>query len=129
MNFKRRPDIFLKFQHYRNQLQIQSSRINLVEVTGHDGIYGNELADKHSRDMSKMIAYRNISAPSNITIDDAYKIASEISMKSWQRYWDHESKGRYTYHMIPSVGTKVIFPDCKDIGISNCRILLHDTMC
>ena len=72
-----------------------------------------------------MIAHRNISAPSNITIDDAYKIANEIS---WQRYWDHESKGRYTYNMIPSVGTKVIFPHCRDIGISYCRILLHDTM-
>ena len=128
MNFKRRPDIFLKFQHYRNQLQIQSIRINLVKVAGHDGLYGNELADKHSRDMSKMIAHRNISAPSNITINDAYKIANEISMKSWQRYWDHESKGRYTYNMIPSVGTKVIFPHCRDIGISYCRILLHDTM-
>ena len=63
------PTVRLKFQHYRKQLQIQSSRINLVEVTGHDGIYGNELADQHSRDMSKMIAYGNISAPSNITTD------------------------------------------------------------
>ena len=129
MNFKHRPDIFLKFQDYRKQLQIQSIRINLVKVTCHNSIYRNELANQHARDMSKMIAYGNISAFSNITTDDAYKIASEISMKSWQRYWDYESKGRYTYHMIPSVGTKVIFPDCKDIGISNCRILLHDTMC
>jgi len=108
--------------------QIQSIRINLVKATGHDSTYGNELADQHARDKAKMIAYGNISAPSNITTDDAYKIASEISIKSWQHYWDHESKGRYTYHMIPSVGTKVTFPGCRDIGISYCRILIHDTM-
>jgi len=40
----------------------------------------------------------------------------------------HDSKGRYTYHLIPSVGTKDTFPACKDIGIYYGRILLHDTM-
>ena len=64
-------------------MQIQSVRINLVKVTGHDSIYGNELGDQHARDMSKTIAYGNISAPSNITTDDAYNIANGISMKSW----------------------------------------------
>ena len=54
---------------------------------------------------SKMIAQRNISAPSNVTIDDDYKIVNDIVRKSWQCYWDDESKGRYTYHLIPSVGT------------------------
>ena len=124
MNFKHRPDIFLKFQDYRKQLQIQSIRINLVKVTCHNSIYRNELANQHARDMSKMIAYGNISASSNITTDDAYKIASEISMKSWQRIGIMKVKADIRI----TVGTKVIFPHCRDIAISYCRILLHDTM-
>jgi len=75
---KRRPDIFLKCQDYRKQLQLQSIRINLVKVTGHDSIYGNELADQHASDMSKMIAYGNISAPSNVTTDEDYNKKASI---------------------------------------------------
>ena len=30
--------------------------------------------------------------------------------------------------LIPEVGTKVCFPEMRDIGISYCRLLLHDTM-
>ena len=29
--------------------------------------------------------------------------------------------------LIPEVGTKVCFPGMRDIGISYCRLLLHDT--
>ena len=35
---------------------------------------------------------------------------------------------RYTYQLIPSVGAKVVFPKERDVGISFCRLLLHDTM-
>ena len=110
MNFKRRPDIFLKFQDHGKQLHDHSIRINLMKVTGHTKIHGNETADQHARNAAKMISQGKMSAPSNVTIDDAYKIANDIARKSWQRHWDHESKGRYTYDLIPSVGTKVIFP-------------------
>ena len=42
--------------------------------------------------------------------------------------WDHEQAGRFTYNMIPLVNSKVLFPLTRDIGISYCRLLLHDTM-
>jgi len=34
----------------------------------------------------------------------------------------------YTRWLIPVVGTKVVFPEKRNIGISYCRLLLHDTM-
>jgi len=46
----------------------------------------------------------------------------------WQRLWDNESTGRYTYDLIPVVNTKVTFSKFRDIGIAYCRMLLHDTM-
>jgi len=30
--------------------------------------------------------------------------------------------------LLPEVGSKVYFPEDRDIGISYCRLLLHDTM-
>ena len=36
--------------------------------------------------------------------------------------------GFYTRHLIPEVGTKVTFPEERDVGISYCRLLLHDTL-
>jgi len=63
-----------------------------------------------------------------ISISDARRIASEIAKKSWQRRWNEDSKGRQTYECIPIVGTKMLWPRKRDIGISYCRIVLHDTM-
>jgi len=34
----------------------------------------------------------------------------------------------FTRWLIPAVRTKVLFPDKHNIGISYCRLLLHDTM-
>ena len=69
-----------------------------------------------------------IIAPRNISVNDCYKIASDIAHKSWQRCWDNEQKGRSTYDLIPVVGTKVIFPSKRFSGVAYCRMLLHDTM-
>ena len=69
-----------------------------------------------------------ISAPSTISRSAAFDVARDISLKSWQRSWDHDLTGRYTHNVIPSVQTKVVFPFERDIGISYVRLLLHDTM-
>ena len=63
-----------------------------------------------------------------MTVSDAHGISSEIARKSWQRLWDNESTGRYTYNCIPMVGTKVMFSEIRNIGIAYSRMLLHDTM-
>ena len=36
--------------------------------------------------------------------------------------------GYYTRMLIPTVGVKLLFPSSRDVGISYCRMLLHDTM-
>ena len=41
---------------------------------------------------------------------------------------DNESTGCYTCNLIPLVGTKVIFPKERNVGISYIRMLVHDTM-
>jgi len=52
------------------------------------------------------------------------QIATQIAKRSWQRKWNEDS----TYELIPVVGTKIVWPRTRDIGISYGRILLHDTM-
>jgi len=46
----------------------------------------------------------------------------------WQTKWNQDATGFYTRHLIPEVGTKVTFPEKRDVGISYCRLLLHDTL-
>jgi len=72
----------------------------------------------------------NIPTPvtSYITVREVYSMAAEIARKSWQRSLDNESTGRFTYELVPAVYTKILFPSDRDIGISYCRMLLHDTM-
>jgi len=48
-----------------------------------------------------------------LSFSRAYRISSDIVYKSWQRHWDNETTGQYTYNLIPSVssvGIKRHFP-------------------
>jgi len=56
-----------------------------------------------------------MSAPSEISLNDAVRILSDTAHKSWQLKCNEENTGWYTYNLIPKVGTKVIFPQERDI--------------
>ena len=75
-----------------------------------------------------MLAAGNVSVPQTITFSNACKISTDIAVKSWQRKWNESDTGRYTFELIPNVGAKLLFPAKRDIGVSYCRMLLHDTM-
>ena len=47
---------------------------------------------------------------------DKQCLASEISV------------GFHTRQLVSRVGTKLVFPDDRDTGVSYCRLLLGDTM-
>jgi len=85
------------------------------------------MVDHLSRTLAYKIVTGDVSALANVTFDDANRIAAEISINSWQRFWDNCNTGRYNYDLIPAVGTKAIFPKCRDTGISYSHMLLHDT--
>jgi len=63
-----------------------------------------------------------------LSVQSVFNTAGDIAKKSWQRLWDNEHRRRYTYNLIPVVDTKVLFPVDGDIGISYCRLLLHNSM-
>jgi len=43
-----------------------------------------------------------------ISAREAYSMAADISLKSWQWLWDNEFTGRYTHERIPTAETKLI---------------------
>jgi len=43
---------------------------------------------------------------------------ADIAVKSWQRKWNESNTGKFTYELIPNVGTNILFPVKRDIGIS-----------
>jgi len=113
---------------YVGKLQDLSITVKIVKINSHLGILENDMADRYAKEMASKISKAEIIAPRNISVNDCYKIAADIVLKSWQRYWDNEKKGRSTYDFIPVVGTKVIFPSKRFSGAVYCRMLLHDTM-
>ena len=64
----------------------------------------------------------------SVAVRREHQVLSEISINAWQRFWDNCDTGRYTYDLIPAVGSKAIFPKSRDIGILYSCMLLHDTM-
>ena len=109
------------------QLQDMSVFVKLVRITGHSGVFGNDIADQEARDAAQNIMRGKVSASEVLSVNDAYKIAKDILQKSWQRKWNEESTGRYTYDLLPAVCKKVTFPRSRNVGASYRRMLLHDT--
>ena len=105
-----------------------SYEVKLVKIPGHSDIDGNVLADQKAKDIASEIKRGLRLAPREVSVLDARKVCTDITMKSWQRKWDEEKTGRCTYEFIPVVGTRVLWPRKRDIGVSYGRMLLHDTM-
>ena len=124
----RNPEIFQKIHHISYLLYYISCCVKLVKIPSHKGIHGNVLADQNAKEHAQEILNGKISAPRVISFSDARQMATEIAKKSGQRRWSEETKGRSTFEFIPVVGTRIIWPKSRDIGISYCRMLLHDTM-
>ena len=74
----------------------------IIWIPGHHGIAFNECADRLAKQLAYDIFKDRVSAPSIVSFASAVKVAE--------------------------VGTKILFPDNRDVGVSYCRMLLHDTM-
>jgi len=124
------PGMFRVLIDLRQLLYDMNIRIVLVQIQGHSGILGNDIADKEAKLTAVQMFKGIVAVPDEcvLSMSEAYRMSSEITGKSWQRLWDNESTGRYTYDLIPVVNTKVTFSKFRDIGIAYCRMLLHDTM-
>jgi len=122
------PGVFVKVKHLGELLKAKLCIARLVEIQGHTGIAGNEHADLEAKMVAMSIVNGKMDAPTNTAIADAYKMSADIAQTSWQRRWDCDSKGRYTYELIPEVSTKILWPRKREVGVAYCRILLHDTM-
>ena len=120
--------VLSRLQDLCDLLKNSSASVKLVHIPGHAGIEGNEIADVKAREVARDIHAGRISVSNEISVYDGYKIAAHLLKKSWQRKWNEENTGRFTYSLIPDVSTKVIFPRDRDSGISYCRMLLHDTL-
>ena len=93
---------------------------------------GNDVTNTEAREVACRMFKGNIVSPDEhlLAVVAAYGMSSEIARKSWQRLWDNESTGHYTYNLIPMVGTKVMFSRIRNIGIAYSLMLpvLHYTM-
>jgi len=58
-------------------------------VQGHSGLTANDMVDHLSRTLTHKIVTGDVSAPANVTLDDANRIAAEVSINSWQPFWDN----------------------------------------
>jgi len=125
-----RPDTYRLLLNLRELLYKMNIRVLLVKIHGHSDILGNDIADKEAKLVATQMSEGKIVLQDEglLSVCEAYIISSDIAHKSWQRHWDNESTGRYTYNLIPVVGTKVTFSKVRHVDIAYCRMLLHDTM-
>ena len=125
-----RPDTYRSLLNLRELLNIRLLLVKINEINGHSDILGNDIADKEAKLVATQMSESKIVLQDEglLSVCEAYRILSDIAHKSWQRHWDNESTGRYTYNLIPVVGTKVTFSKVRHVDIAYCRMLLNDTM-
>ena len=86
------------------------------------------MVDSIAKDTAHEIYAGILFAPNFITFADAVKVSVDIAQKSWQFKWNNDVTGNYTRQLIPKVGVKIHLPEDRNVGISYCRLLLHNTM-
>ena len=101
------------------KLQDISVVVKLVQINGHTGVIGNDIANREAREVAQNVLRGKVSASEVILISDGYRIATEILKKSWQRKWNVELTGWYTYDLLPAVGKYVIFPNSRSVILSD----------
>jgi len=121
-------ELFHSIRSMEKELLEISVEIHLMWIPAHIGIELHNKADRLARLEARNIHLEISPAPAFITFDNALNLSKDIAMKSWQQKWQREVTGQLTRQFIPQVGTKILFPDCRQIGISYCRMLLNDTM-
>jgi len=78
---------FTKIQHICKGLDEISCIRKLVEIPGHKGIYGNELADRNAKQLAQMTA--NLNAPvTNVVSISAARKAAETAKMYWPHKWN-----------------------------------------
>jgi len=104
------------------------SDLNVVTVMswipGYSGIICNEEADSMAKSALQQIPAMTYN---EITFTTCKSLISKQVTTTWQQRWDRSVCGRMTYKMVPSVGSKIIFPKNRCIAISYARLLLNDT--
>ena len=121
-------ELFQSIRSLEKELLGINVQIHLMWIPAHIGIELHDKADCLARQEARNIHLEITPAPAFITFENALNLSLDIAMKSWQQKWQREVTGQLTRQFIPQVGTKILFPDCRQIGISYCRMLLNDTM-
>ena len=96
-------------------------------ISAHVGIELHDKADMLARLEARDIHLEITPAPAFITFENALNSSMDIAMKSWQQKWQREVTGQLTRQFIPQVGTKILFPDCRQcrvLSLSDCKYSL-----
>ena len=62
LNYYGYPAIFQRLHYLHKQLKDTSILVELVKISGHSGIHGNEIADREARDVARNISLGKIPA-------------------------------------------------------------------
>ena len=109
------PEIHAEVSCLQDSVEESGLVVKLIKITGYAGIPGNEYVNCKAKKLAKNrpISSGKIDSPSVMSISDADKISTDIAMKSWQRIWDEDGKGRRTYELIPKVNWYQDFVACQ----------------
>ena len=86
--------------------------------------FSNERADSMAKSALQQVLAMTYSV---ITFTRCKSLIFKQVTTTWQQRWGRSVRGRTTYEMVPSVGSKIIFSKNRCTTIRYTRLLLNDT--
>jgi ribonuclease HI len=88
----------------------QNNRIVLMWVPSHVGIEGNEIVDRIAREASRNVELWNMKTYRN----DLFPLAKNHMLKEWQKRWNIDKMGRFSFSILPNISLSPWFRDITD---------------
>ncbi len=91
------------------KLNAKDIKVELCWIPGHAGISANELADIEAKKAADTASkWSDNMGDTCVTLKDAKRVLQKQLLTIWQRQWDTQSDGRFTYSLLPIVKLRSI---------------------
>ena len=93
--------VIRKIQHCVNDLATRNVLVNIKWIAGHINLSGNDAADY----LAKQAATNAIELDCNepLSVSEAKSFLRRANLCRWQKRWNNDPTGRFTYDIIPCV--------------------------
>ncbi len=92
-----------KIHELVRNLHMSGVSVEILWVAGHAGLAANEIADRAAKEAAKNAAEPDSIISTQVPLSEVKSQIRKETFLAWQRAWDIQHEGRFTYELLPKV--------------------------